>query len=242
MKIGWNGPTWLLRDLLQEKSEISPKVNDNKPLPDRLVAQVRDSLDKSTVILRWEGRDFRCHVDTPVKKGEHLLLQLKEWSGNKQLFKVLERSFDPLFLEGDRAPITSHLLHHGYKEIPLPLLLRIQKYISEQEDDAYSSHEKTENNETVSFEYIIETDTLGVVIIKIEKQRQYYTGRLMVENKKTGKLLEKELFELQQYITAILEEKNVRLQLLRWEVIPTWDLQKIQGDLRKLSFIIDRKV
>ncbi len=244
MKIGWDGVTWILRDLWQKNNDLPTKVSKHEPIPNRLVAKVSEALDNNTVLLRWEGRDIRCRVDTPVQKGEHLLLQFKEESGEKQLFKVLARSFEPIILEGDRFTIISQLLLSGFKGMPLPLLLRIQKYISEQEDkdERYSSGKTGEDTAKVTFEFIIETETLGVVIIKIEKHKHNYTGKLLVEAKKTGELLEKGLPELQKYTDAVLLGKDTTLQLLRWEVVPVWDLQKIRGDLRQISFVLDRKV
>ena len=244
MKIGWDGLTWLVRDYCPKKNENSPKISEDRPIPDRLVAQVRESLDKDTVLLRWGDRDIRCRVDTPVQKGEHLLLQFKEWSEKKQFFKVLARSFYPMLLDSERSNVTLHVLLPGFKGMPLPLLLRIQRYIKENENEheRHASGETADNNAKLSFELIIETETLGVVIIKIEKQQQYYTGRLLVETVETGKFLEEELYELQKYAATVLQEKNIKLKALGWEVVPTWDLQKIREDLRQISFILDRKV
>ncbi len=244
MKIGWDGFGWLVRDLWQNKYVLNPNVGKNRLLPDKLIGQVSDTLDKNNIFLHWDGRDIHCQVDIPVQKGEHLLLHFKEWSGNKQLFKVLARSFDPLMLEGDRSATTFHLLIPGFKEVPMPLLFRMQKYNCELEDEAEkrSLEKKDDKHGKVIFEFVIETETFGVVIIKIMKEKHSFTGRLLVETKRSGMLLEKGLLELQKLISAMLLENDLELHLLHWEVVPAWDLLKIREDLQKISFVLDRKV
>ena len=83
MKIGWDGFSWLVRDLWQNKQDLFPNASENKSLPNKLIAVVSDSLDKNTILLHWEGRDIRCQVDIPVQKGEHHITFIRAGNGYK---------------------------------------------------------------------------------------------------------------------------------------------------------------
>lgn len=245
MKIGWDGLPRLLKELWQKDVDLPQKVANSKTMPNRLVAQVKESLDRHNVLLRWEGSDIRSRVDTPVQKGEYLLLQFKEWSGKKQLFKVLARSFDPLALEGERTTLTTHLLLSGVKEDPLPLIVRIGKNVSDPEDEKEGKKHNPGNKDgsgaEITLEFVAETEILGVVVVRIGKKQDQYTGKLLVETRRTGKYLEEGFSELQSIINPLLNEAGISLQLLRWEIVPAWDLKDIKTELRQISFILDQK-
>jgi alpha-D-ribose 1-methylphosphonate 5-triphosphate synthase subunit PhnL len=67
----------------------------------KILALVKD-IKKGYALLNMQGRDILAKVDIPVKKGEYLLLQFKGLHGEKHLFKVLERSYEP-FNDGNRS-------------------------------------------------------------------------------------------------------------------------------------------
>lgn len=246
MKIGWDGLPRLIRNFWQKKSAL-PLTNKNETMPYRLVARVKQVLDSKNVLLNWEGRVIHCRVDTPVRRGEYLLLQFKNWSGKKQLYQVLARNIDRMVLEGEKTVTTSHMLLSSLKGAPLPLMLRVYNSIIQEKEDKQQekkhSHEDNENrNKKTIIEFVIETAHLGVVIVKIQKQKELYTGKLLVENQKTGKILDQGLAELEQIINLIMNETDVDMKLHRWEVVPLWKLQEIKKELAQISFGLDRKV
>ncbi len=158
--------------------------------------------------------------------------------------KPIPRSFDPFSPGEEHLVYEAKLLITGIKVTPLPLLFRYKKSSGTKKDkqnnDSTWSEEHSTGKDTLDF--VIETEELGVVVIKIEKEDGVYTGRLLVETGEAGKILEKGIVELQDVMAKVLQEKKINLQMGCWEIIPGLDLTEIKEDLHQFSYILDRKV
>ncbi len=216
MKVSWDGFARLIKVFQQNKVETASRSRQaNGWIVDKHICQDSASLQKGSGSLRLrEGDNDRC------------------------TFKTLGRNLEPLTPEEERLAQRLALIIDDNKGVPLPLLFRAHK---KKEEDTENKHKEQESGGHI-LEFIIETEQLGVVIIRIIKQAGVYTGRVLVESGDAGRIIDQELSGLQEALAFVLQEKKINLHLLRWGTIPVLDLLEIKKELHKFSYLLDQKV
>ncbi|GEM_PF-2803223 len=247
MRIRWEGLSSFIREMLPQQGKTSGGGSQPAPqLPSRFVALVRD-IKKEHVLLRWEGQEITVKVNIPVKRGEYLLLQYREFINREHHYRVLARSFEPIHVEGDRGAANQHLLIPTSREIPVPLMFRY--YLDPEQEKGQKEKEKKEGKKRPAygrggllFDFILETPNLGLIIIRLQKEDACYLGKLLLESEDSGKLIQKNLRELQEILSSVVSETGVYLQMLGWEVIPAAESDRLKKSFSRMSALLDRRV
>ena len=233
MKIGWEAMSRLVRDVVQKDTDTGQRYS----LPERMVAQVKET-KKEMALLRWEGKTFKARVDVPVKKGEYLLLHFKGIEEGKRYYQVKARSFEPVIQNGSRYP-TQHMLLQNSYGIPFPLIYR---YYEDRERKQGANREDDAQKETVVLDFIVETQNLGLIIIRISRKQGCYCIHLLVESEDQGKKLYESLETTQQVLFTVLKEFKLHVKMNTWDLLSPVEKKEILGELFRVSYVLDERV
>ncbi len=233
MKIAWETLSRQVRDVVQK--EIGPGQRYN--LPERMVAQVKEP-KKQWTLLRWEGKVFAARVDVPVKKGEYLLLRFKGIKEGKLFYQVQARSFEPIFQEGSRYP-TQHILIQNSFGIPFPLLYR---YYEEKGKNQNEDHQDDPQSEIIVLDFAVDTQNLGLIILRISRKQDCYFISMLVESEDKGQRLKESLEIIQQALTVVLKELKVNILIHPWELLNPNERRDVLDELFKVSYVLDERV
>lgn len=200
---------------------VDPAQGAFKPRPAnnaiaRMLAQVVD-VKGDKALLRWPGGRFTANLETPVFKGEQLLLEYYTQRGERFCYRILARTDmhsgkTLTFSQGTGAAdslLWSFLVSYAQQTILYPVLI---KYYPPPEDKKTSKTEKR-----TIFEIVVETRNLGLVMIRVGVTKDGYKCTFLVENKETGEAFEEE-------VRSILEEEGREItpgkELIAWSVFP----------------------
>ncbi|NLP36694.1 MAG: hypothetical protein GX357_03480 [Firmicutes bacterium] len=156
-------PTFL-RDLLPLQNNQLPPV-----LPNVLTAEVKEISGKA-VILRWQHKLIHAVLETKVKEGEKLLLQLTDEKDGLKYYKVLAR-----YSEDIDPNIGWYTLQLPEQEMNPPFIA-VKK-------------QKKSANTPFWLDIVLPTANMGIVGVRIYSLQKPYPCSFLVENKEYGKLL-----------------------------------------------------
>ncbi|MFY9114644.1 MAG: hypothetical protein WAO23_05320 [Dethiobacteria bacterium] len=178
----------------------------------RMLAKVID-VKGDQALLRWAGGNFSAKVETPVFKGEHLLLEYHTQRGEKLCYRILARTETSMHRgTASNLPVTdsflwSFLIPFGHQNYPVFI-----RYYQQQEKKNLSGQKKSP-----LLELIVETRNLGLVMVRIGIKKGGYDCIFLVESKEAGLRLEEE-------VRKLIEEEGRELapgkELLSWSVYP----------------------
>lgn len=189
---------------------------DNKAIA-RMLARVID-VKGNKALLRWPGGRFSANLETPVFKGEQLLLEYFTQRGERYCYRILARTEMPV---GKNTPLSqggqvgaesllwSFLISFAQQTALYPVLI---KYYPPPEDKKTG---KTEQR--TIFEIVVETRNLGLVMIRVGVIKDGYDFTFLVENKETGEAFEEEVRRL---IKDEGQEIVPGKKLISWSVYP----------------------
>ncbi|NLC50692.1 MAG: hypothetical protein GX764_00070 [Firmicutes bacterium] len=193
----------LFGDLLKSLfvSGKNPLSSESGKLPARflgLVMEVKGEL----ALLNWQGEPFYVKIEVPVKKGELLLLELKEEKDAKRIYRVLARSTPT---EKDELIEWDLFLH---EKVNTPLYIKAR----------YFPRRKGNSNEPADkpcLELSIKTQNLGLITLSVLTLAKPYKCRFIVERKEFGEVVESSL-------RLLLEQSAERLpvEFLPYRVCP----------------------
>lgn len=194
-----------------DPAEGSSKARSESTAIARMLAKVVD-IKGDQAILRWAGGSFPAKVETPVYRGEHLLLEHYAQRGEKLLYRILARSETPNRGTPLNLPLADSLLwsflvpfaHQNY-----PVFIRYY-----QQRDRKSGVILRENP---LLELIVETRNLGMVMVRVGIMKDGYSCVFLVETEEAGMKLEEEVRKL---IEAEGREIAPGKELLSWSVYP----------------------
>lgn len=209
-----------------------------KLFPVRVIAIVKET-DRNHALLRLDGREILARIDIPVKRGEYLLLGLKGFLEGKTCFQVLQRSLQPIMPEEETLLSKPLLVHYLEKGEPVPIVI---KYYLEPEDEKNSKENDFEvPHKRKKFDFMIETENLGLVVLSIERIKNRYLGKILVESQESKVILESKLKGLNNVLAAAAKELNLHFEVSNCEIMPAAVTHE-KKMLFEGSFVLDRKV
>lgn len=194
-----------------DPAEGASKARSDSTTIARMLAKVID-MKGEQAILRWAGGSFPAKVETPVYKGEFLLLEYYAQRGEKLLYRILARTETPTRGTPLSLPLADSLLwsllvpfaHQNY-----PVFIRY-----------YPQREKKSGTilrENPMVELVVETRNLGLVMVRVGIKKDGFSCVFLVETREAGRRLEEEVKKL---IEAEGREIAPGKELLSWAVYP----------------------
>jgi len=197
---------------------FAPQENTKDSL--RLLARVL-KVDSNNIVLWSDKGRLTGKVETPVFKGEHLLLEFSGLKEGRLHYRILARSGLPQeSTEGQNTGETrqpslwSFLVSPAPGFSAYPVLVRYNPYAG---DEPAFFEESSEVQRRSILEFIVETRNLGLVMIKLQLLDENVHCTFLVEEERAGRALEEEaLYSLGEG----QEKEAVSLNLIEWKVYP----------------------
>ncbi|NMB41482.1 MAG: hypothetical protein GX996_06045 [Firmicutes bacterium] len=228
----------ILKTFIFERNTKMPMVRkqlDGK-MPDRFVAQVKELKDIYALLKTQSQGDILAKVDTPVKVGEYLLLQLSDIQDGKPHYRVIKRSLKHSKLTEEKNVSFAKVLIKEREEA-VPIMIRQVVNRQNEKDGKGKKGEKGTGIFLVDF--IMKTRNLGLMIVQLKQIGDFNFIRLLVESNEAGALLEKELKNLHNYFERLKENKII---FLKWGIMPTQLNEEICRSFGKTGFGLDKQV
>jgi len=183
-----SGVPGLLSQLLQQivQGEKAASPSGEAARPQLLVAKVLGRRD-NLVLLRWLDQEILARLDASAAPGETLLLQLKEVKDGRYYYKILSRFRGDQPPEsagsGEEEPVQYGIFNPGpaYGDYP-PVLVRFRS----------AGGGRAAAGKQVLLELFVETANLGLILIRAGRGERGLFCHLLVENRETGELLDRE--------------------------------------------------
>ena len=211
----------LIKMLDPAEGAFKVRSSDGGKTAARILAQVVD-VKNEKAILRWTGGRLSANIETPVSKGEHLLLEYYTQRGERACYRILARSTSGR----EEIPVRSVMLTNQAPNTPesslwtflfsfanqsalYPVMI---KYFPEDEEQAKQNPEHK-----ALMDVVVETKNLGLVLLRMGTSGNGYFCNFLVEDERAGKILE-------EGIKKILELEGAEIkpgkELLSWKVFP----------------------
>jgi len=166
----------VLRILPAFIKELLPLQQHNQQasvLPRLLTAEVQEISGK-TVIIKWQHKLIHAVLETQVKKGEKLLLQLTAEKDGLKYYKVLARYNEDV--DPNTSWYTLVLPEQEINQEMRPPFIAVKK------------HKKADNT-PFWLDIVLPTQSMGIVGVRIYAFQKPYPCSFLVENQEYGKLL-----------------------------------------------------
>jgi len=210
------GTEGLLKKLVNPNQNIlSNQPSDKEAL--RVLARVVDIKAGKVVLSSPKGK-LTGKIETPVYRGEQLLLEFSGIKEGRVNFSILARTGATADLTEatpeNRYPSWWSLLVNAGMQLPeYPVLIRYIPVNREQKKSNYNSSDASSS----VMELIIDTGNLGLIMIRIEFNQQKMHCSFLVEDQEAGKALEVEARKMLQKTQG---NKHTSEKLLEWKVFP----------------------
>ncbi len=171
-----------------------------KGSPARMLVEVLDVKEKEALLQGHKGK-FKAKTETPVYKGELLVLDLQQSQGKEQPYRIAARTGIKEALTSQQQQQEQRTTSTGQdymlwslsvsvpdREDPYPVMVRYYPQTSRNVPDSKGKKKY--------LELVVETENLGLVMIQITKKGDGYACEFLVETNEAGKILEKEAYSL----------------------------------------------
>ncbi len=187
----------------------------------RILAQVVDAKSDKAV-LRWAGGRLSANIETPVSKGEQLLLEYYTQRGERACYRILARSSSGR----EEMPVRNVMLTNQAPNTPesslwtflfsfsnqTPFYPVMIKYFPEDEEEA-----KQNPAHKALMDVVVETQNLGLIILRMGTSGSGFFCNFLVEDEKAGEVLEEGIKKILESEGAEIKEGK---ELLSWKVFP----------------------
>jgi len=224
----------LLQKLTVPNKEVVGDISNKETI--RLLAKVVNVKDGKVILNSPQGQ-LIGKLETPVFQGERLLLEFTGIREGRFHFSILARSHNNTDLldkniKEQRPPLWWALLVNTGIGMPdYPVIIRYFPQGKFSQKNTYLA-----GNSVSILELIIETNNLGLLMIKIEFSQQQMHCSFLVETHDVGKCLEKEAIKIVQQKG---DNFSTTQSLLSWKVHPV--RQELIHSISEEVFIIDKK-
>ena len=240
MVSGMEGLKTILQKMVMPSQETFTSNNISEKDSLRLLARVIKT-EGSRVMLHSSKGPLTGKVETPVFRGEQLLLEFAGIREGQLHFRILARSGgNPETLEGNQETKFTYwwsLLVNAGHDIPdYPLLVRYLPSQHHAEEENHYDNNNANTSPKVSFlELIVDTHNLGLIMIRIEVASPHVHCKFLVESQEAGEALEREA----RATLGEAEPLDNNHHLLDWNIHPV--RKELAKNAPSGSFTLDQK-
>lgn len=137
--------------------------------------------------------------------------------------------------------LTRHTIINNSNDQPTPMAIRLFQQNPGKKEWAYKT-KQVQKNEHILLEFILETENLGPVLIRLEKKERLYYCSIFVESKEVETFLYQDFKEIRLFLDKFLQEARLAINFVKWNIFLPEEKERLISSLQKERFLVDKRV
>jgi len=143
--------------------------------------------------------------------------------------------------EKGTSVLTRHTFINNSGGSPTPLTIRLFHQTPEKKEYAHKT-KQIPKNEQILLEFILETENLGPVLIRLERKKRLYYCSVFVESEEVETFLYQDFKEIRLLLDKFLQEARLEVYFIKWNIFLPEEKERLMRSLQKERFLIDKRV
>ncbi len=125
---------------------------------------------------------------------------------------------------------------------PTPLTLRLSRHALKKKEYTPKNKHHIPGSDPFLLEFILETENLGPILLRLERKGRHYNCSLFVESEEVEKFLYRDFEKIKLLLEDFLQKAGINVNFLRWNIFSPEEKERLTHSLEKERFLIDKRV